>query len=646
MRETVERALTKLRALWSRERDAVQARFEAERARTTLADRVARGIALAGLTVQDTDAAPGGRVLVWVSPRPGKGPASTDLMDVRIGPGDPVRLWWNTPDEPDAVRAVVARRQRDRLGLMLDAERLEALERLEAGGANLDLEAPDRTFEAGARAIADWASARPGTPEGRRVALYYGDAVPSFSSTPPERFFDPDLNETQRAAVGLALRADDLALIHGPPGTGKTRTLVEVIRQATRRGERVLVSAASNAAVDNLVARLAAVGLDPLRIGHPARVAPEVEATTLDARLHRSEAWGLARKWNAEARQIRTRAAARSERGTLGRDERRNAWLESRRLQQDARRQLDAEVHGVVERARVVCATAVGVDGRTLAGHAFDRVVLDEATQCPDPLALVVLGRAPRATLAGDPCQLPPTVIDLDAAREGLAVTLFERLAVSRPECRAQLTVQHRMHADLMAFPSRSLYAGTLEAAPEVAARTLDTLPGVQADPARVGPLVFVDTAGRGWTDERTEADPSTRNPGNADRVASEVRRLLARGLAPTDLAVITPYDAQVRLLRARLVAERRDGLEIDSVDAFQGREKEAIVVDLVRSNDAGELGFLNDVRRMNVALTRAKRFLLVVGDSATLGDHPYYAAFLETAEALGAWTSAWDEPA
>jgi superfamily I DNA and/or RNA helicase len=154
-----------------------------------------------------------------------------------------------------------------------------------------------------------------------------------------------------------------------------------------------------------------------------------------------------------------------------------------------------------------------------------------------------------------------------------------------------------------------------------------------------------VDTAGRGWSEERSTQDPSARNPGNAERVVAEVRRLIARGVNAADVAVITPYDAQVRALRLALASERAAGLEIDTVDAFQGREKEAVVVDLVRSNDEGDLGFLNDVRRMNVALTRAKRFLLVIGDSATLGDHPYYAAFMETAEAQGAWTSAWDEP-
>jgi superfamily I DNA and/or RNA helicase len=236
-------------------------------------------------------------------------------------------------------------------------------------------------------------------------------------------------------------------------------------------------------------------------------------------------------------------------------------------------------------------------------------------------------------------------VIDVEAARAGLATTLFERLAARDSDVVRLLTVQHRMHATIMAFPSASKYDGRLVAAPAVATHTLEDL-GVAADPLRPGPLVFVDSAGKGWTEERAAEDASTSNPRQAERTAAEARRLLARGVAPTDLAVITPYDAQARLLRDLLAAEHAAGVEIGSIDGFQGREKEAVIVDLVRSNDDGAIGFLADTRRMNVALTRARRFLLVIGDSATLGGSSYYAAFLATVERLGAYVSAWADDA
>jgi superfamily I DNA and/or RNA helicase len=199
------------------------------------------------------------------------------------------------------------------------------------------------------------------------------------------------------------------------------------------------------------------------------------------------------------------------------------------------------------------------------------------------------------------------------------------------------------MHSALMQFPSESMYGGNLTAAPEASQHTLQQL-GVAEDALRPGPLVFLDTAGKGYTEERSEDDPSTKNPGQAERVALEVRRVLARGLAASELGVIAPYDAQVRVLRDLLRDACDAGLEISSVDGFQGREKEAIIVDLVRCNERSELGFLRDTRRMNVALTRAKRFLMVVGDSATLAGDAYYRAFMDAADTQGATLSAWSD--
>jgi ATP-dependent RNA/DNA helicase IGHMBP2 len=366
-----------------------------------------------------------------------------------------------------------------------------------------------------------------------------------------------------------------------------------------------------------------------------------MEARTLDALLDESEATTLSRRWIAEANELRRRASARRSRGSLGFAEHRQMLSEARGLDRDARRHVQGVQAAILARTPVICATAAGADVALLGDTVFDTVVLDEATQSPDPISLVALGRARRAVLAGDPRQLPPTVIDLEAGRAGLSSTIFERLAERRPEAVRMLIVQHRMHARIMAFPSAQEYGGRLVAAPAVAGHTLEDL-GVAPDPLRPGPLVFLDTAGKGWTEERHGDDPSTSNPGQAERVAIEVRRLLARGLPAGDLAVITPYDAQVRRLRELLAPEAAQGLEIGSVDGFQGREKEAIIVDLVRSNEDGEIGFLADTRRTNVALTRARRFLLVVGDSATLGKNRYYAAFLASVE--DAWVSAWSD--
>jgi predicted DNA helicase len=286
------------------------------------------------------------------------------------------------------------------------------------------------------------------------------------------------------------------------------------------------------------------------------------------------------------------------------------------------------------------------VEIAALAGRTFDRVVLDEATQAVDPIALAALARGARAVLAGDPQQLPPTILDPESARSGLGITLFERLARrAGADVLRMLEVQYRMHTALMRFPSDSMYAGKLRAAPAVEARAFDP-EQVRADDLRPGPLHFIDCSGKGFVERREGDDPSTSNPGQAERTAREVQRLLSRGLPADQLAVITPYLAQARRLRELLRTAVEAGLEIGTVDGFQGREKEAVIVDLVRSNDDGEVGFLADTRRMNVAITRARSLLLVIGDSATLAHHPYYRAFMEAAERAGAYLSAWSDDA
>jgi len=633
-----DRWLDDLAALWSAERQAARARFADQRRGASLATRVRRGLALADLSVIEAAPAPGDRLRVWLDT-----PPHTSLVDLRLGPGDPVRLWHEAPDERDAVRGVISRRDGARLQVVIDGD-------LPFHATfHLDAEAPEISFDRGASAITRTRDAKGGSDLARLRDVLLRERAPHRGPASTWTPFDRQLDAIQLRAVAGALDASEIALIHGPPGTGKTRTLVEVVRQLVDRGERVLASAASNAAVDHLGERLLAAGVPIVRLGHPARVAPALEDHTLDALVAADGGAALARRWSDEARSLRLRADAREGRGAP-RDELRELWTQARALDHDARAELSRVEDTVLARARVVLATCAGAEHRALAGETFDTVVLDEATQAPDPLALVALGRGRRCVLAGDPRQLPPTVIDPEAARAGLSTTFFERIAATGEAPATMLLVQHRMHADIMRFPSASMYDDLLVAAPEVAGHTLADL-DVRDDPQRPGAVWFIDTAGADVPEEHAEdedgnVDPSTRNPGHAARVAAEVRRVLSRGVRPQDLAVIAAYDAQVRLLRELLADERAAGVEVGTVDSFQGREQEVVVVDLVRSNDRGEVGFLAETRRMNVALTRARRLLLVVGDSATLGRHPYYAQFFEAMDALGAHGSIWADAA
>ena len=648
--------LDSLAIAWRAERGAARARIAMERSGRPLAERVALGMAIARLRIIDESSAYGERVRVRVSV-----PDSTDFDNIRLSPGDPIRFWAEHPDEPSAVRGVYERREDQSLWLMLD----RAVDEVDRD-YNLDPETPEVTFDRGDAAI-ERTKAAIGTSDLARVREVAALARPprplAGVSWKP---FDAALDERQRAAVDAGLRSGDIALVWGPPGTGKTRTLVEIVRQRVARGERVLCCAPSNTAVDNLGIRLAKTGLRAVRLGHPARVSPALVALTIDAQVEADGAFDLARDWRDRARAIRKTAmasrGAKAARGSrtdvnAARALSRSSWSEARALDRDAYREIANAERAIVDRADVVLATCVGANHPLVRDTLFDCVVLDEATQAPDPLTLVALGRAKVAVLAGDPHQLGPVVVGGPSVEAVLATTIFERLAATTET--VMLTQQHRMNTQIMTFPSRSMYEGKLVAAPEVAERTLADL-GITDDPARGASVWLIDTAGKDWLEERTDfeaggsnqnlpafhLDPSTFNSGNAARVAAEARRLLSRGMAASDIAIIAAYSAQARRLRDLLRDERAAGLEIGTVDGFQGREKEAVIVDLVRSNDSGEIGFLSNTRRMNVALTRARRFLLVVADSATLGNHPYYAQLLAYLDEIDGHGSAWSDAA
>jgi predicted DNA helicase len=376
-----------------------------------------------------------------------------------------------------------------------------------------------------------------------------------------------------------------------------------------------------------------------VRLGHPARVSESLREHTLDELAGRHPDAKQARKFYKDAHAL-FRKAGKWTRAKPEPGERANLRREARSLIDDARKLEDRAVERILDGASILCATLTGLNPEVLGNRAFDLVVIDEACQTAEPACWIAIGRAKRIVLAGDHCQLPPTVLSIDAARQGLSVSLMERLVARYgPLVTRRLRVQYRMHEAIAGFSSAEFYEGDLIADESVKAHRLCDLPGVATDPRTASPVRYVDTAGAGYDEE--EVNDSRRNPQEAELVGMQVRALLDAGLSPEQIAVIAPYSAQVKLLRDALAVP---GLEIDSVDGFQGREKEAVVFSMVRSNPEGEVGFLADVRRTNVALTRARRALIVVGDSATLANHPFYQKLLTYFEGIGAYGSVWEE--
>lgn len=589
------------------------------------------GNCLTGLVIRDETGGFGGRVVLTL----GKRDRRLELPWTRLNSGTPVVLTEELSKSDVGWRGVVTYRDRETLTVALSE--------------SPEPEADRPTFRLGvssdevSRLRQRDALRRVASTEKKQLAAMkrklMGEEAPVFQ---PRRDWTPlsQLDDSQREAVGHALAAEDVAIIHGPPGTGKTTAVVELIRQAIRRGEKVLACAASNLAVDNMLERLLAGGERVLRIGHPARVLPELRDHTLDVQVESHPDLKLAREWTKKAWALRRQAGKFTR--TAPEPGARREWRdEANQLLGDARRIEARLVEHLLDSATVICATLTGLDGELLRDRQFDLVVIDEAAQATEPPCWIPILRSRRLVLAGDHCQLPPTVVSNEAKREGFHISLMERLIESHGEVISRrLNTQYRMHQQIMQFSSDEFYESTLLAAPAVAQHVLADLSDVIVSPLTQTAMRFIDTAGSG-SEEQAEADGSSReNPGEADVVARHVQELLAAGVSAAEIAVITPYAAQARLLR-QLIEDQ--AVEVDTVDGFQGREKDAVVISLVRSNPKGELGFLTDTRRMNVALTRARRKLIVVGDSSTLANHEYYLRMLEYFELEDAYGTVWD---
>jgi superfamily I DNA and/or RNA helicase len=454
------------------------------------------------------------------------------------------------------------------------------------------------------------------------------------------------LNDSQRKALQKAVATPDVAFIHGPPGTGKTTTLVEAIGQTVKTEGQVLVCAPSNAAIDLLVEKLSDQNLSVLRLGHPARVTEQSLSKTLDARIAGHSHFGELRNLRKRLEHVKQQAGKyKRTYGFAEKNERMLLREEAKQLKSDADLLEFYITNDLLQSSDVIACTLVGSSHPTLRGRKFKTVFIDEAGQSLEPASWIPILKSNRVILAGDHKQLPPTIRSWEAAKQGLEKTLFEKGIEKHPETSVMLQVQYRMHEAIMQFSSDYFYNSGLIAHPSVKKQLLRP---------HAAPIEFIDTAGCGYSEEQDAETLSRINKEEAHLLIRCVEKMIDEIGIETwmeeriTMGIITPYRAQVDYLH--VLAESSAQLEpqhkfisINTVDAFQGQERDVIAISFVRSNEKADVGFLSDIRRTNVAITRAKKKLILIGDSATLGSNPFYTQLLEYVQGNGFYKSAFE---
>lgn len=452
----------------------------------------------------------------------------------------------------------------------------------------------------------------------------------------------PSLNHSQVKAVEEILSAKDVAIIHGPPGTGKTTTLVQAIKALNAREGCVLVTAPSNAAVDLLTERLAKENLNVVRVGNISRVDEDLLKHTVDYIMaHHPERKNI-NKIRSQASECRRKAKRyRRNFGARERDARERLQDEASELSAWANQLEDRLLDQILLGADIIACTLVGAAHPTLEKYRFKTVVIDEAAQALEPAIWIPLFKANKVVFAGDPFQLPPTVKSMEARKMGLHVTTMERTLQHIPN--SLLNVQYRMHQAIMGFSNQQFYDGKLVAHESVKTHRLSIDEGES--------VTFIDTVGCGFEEQIVEVQgrfPSRFNPDEYHILREHLYKLIEFYEAaeiPT-IAIISPYREQVTYMQTLLQEDellKKLPITINTIDGFQGQERDVVYISLVRSNGKAEIGFLNDYRRMNVAMTRARKKLIIIGDSGTIGQDRFYDAFLNYCEKNGAYHTAWE---
>lgn len=604
---------------------------------SSVADRRANGLTWYPIAIRGSEMSRGDYLTVEME--------RTSHLDIshQLRFGASVVLFSNHDPKVDRVEGVVSHQSGHKIKVTLRTYELPDWSR--DGKLGLDVLFDNNSYDEMQNALKVAASPFEKEEDGRLVRILTGDLSPSFN-TQTHLYRIPSLNEVQQIAVDKILSATDLAIVHGPPGTGKTTTLVQAIKALIKQDhQQILVVAPSNTAVDLLSEKLADEGLNVLRVGNPARVSERLTALTLDSKMSEHSSMKEMKNLKKQANEYKNLAHKYKRNfGKAEQEQRKALFSEAHKIMKEVGNTEQYIIDDLVTKAQVITATLVGSNHYTVRNRHFHTVVIDEAGQALEPACWIPVLKAKKVIFAGDHCQLSPTVKSNVAARNGLSTTLLEKCVALHPEAVVLLEEQYRMNEQIMGYSSRIFYEDKMKAHASVATRVL--MEGEE-------PVEFVDTAGCGF-EEKLEGT-STTNPEEGVFLMKHLTQLVNRvkdsGVALADfptIAVISPYKQQVYLLKELLLNAPElmvyaDKIAVNTIDSFQGQERDIIYIGLTRSNGEGVIGFLADVRRMNVAITRAKKKLVVIGDSATLSRSEFYNGFIGYVEGFEGYKSAWE---
>lgn len=638
MNQYIKQELIQTKRLLQLEKEVDEAAFQFEIDETTIHQQVKLGTSWFPVDVRESHFDFGERLMIHIQKRKGKQGAS------KFRSGDPVQIfaseaWYSQATHP--LTGVINTVKERELIVTLNADTIPQW--VQEGTIGVQQLFDSKSYKEMERAINMVIESDEEEIDRLRHVLL-GDRAAEFKAT--THTYNSQLNHSQNQALALVHDAQDVAIIHGPPGTGKTTTLVQAIRETVQREQQTLVCAPSNTAADLMVEKLHEQSINVLRLGHPARISSESLTHTLDYKLTQHPEYRTLRYYRLQMEQIH-RDIGRFKRNLSDDDRRRKRekYFDAKQLKEEIEQLEFYIIASIIEHSETIVSTLVGASSHWLKGYKFQTIFIDEAAQALEPACWIPILKAKRVVFAGDHFQLPPTVKSQNAGQQGLNVTLFEK-AIERNRADCMLRTQYRMNEKIMQFSSQYFYGHQLMA--DASVKHWEILPD---DPI----VEFIDTAGCGYNETYNQQSKSISNVEEAELLVQHIDDYLH--LIHTlgweedikDIGIISPYQAQISVLKKYLIKdqfiakERMKNVNINTIDSFQGQERDVIYISLVRSNKKGVIGFLNDIRRMNVAMTRARKKLVIIGDTSTICKHPFYNAMLDYMTEIGAYRHAYE---